>query len=93
MECPKCQYLRTVSDLGPSYECPKCGIVYAKFDPAVEERDAALRLKLAGRKQHPTVSTEQTLKPDDAEASQVGAIAKFRAFVKAPQGRFTKSAL
>jgi hypothetical protein len=49
VECPKCQHVRIASDAGPSYECPKCGIVYAKFDPAVRERDAALRIKLAGR--------------------------------------------
>lgn len=33
MKCPKCQYVRTASDTCPSYECPKCGIVYAKFNP------------------------------------------------------------
>lgn len=93
MECPKCQHIRIASDPGPSYECPKCGIVYAKFDSAVEERDAALRVKLAGRKQHPTVLTEQTPNLDDAQPSQVSSIAKFRAFVKAPKRRLTKSAL
>lgn len=28
--CPKCQYQRQPSDVAPDYECPSCGIVYAK---------------------------------------------------------------
>ena len=49
MKCPKCQYVRTAGDTCPSYECPKCGVVYSKFDPAIAEREAALREKLATR--------------------------------------------
>ncbi len=30
--CPKCDYTRQPADRGPDYECPKCGIVYSKFD-------------------------------------------------------------
>ena len=41
--CPKCRYTRTASDTAPSYECPKCGIVYAKFDPESEIRREKLR--------------------------------------------------
>ncbi len=29
--CPKCAYTRKASDTAPDYECPKCGIVYAKY--------------------------------------------------------------
>ncbi len=28
--CPKCRYTRTPSDTAPEYECPKCGVIYAK---------------------------------------------------------------
>ena len=28
--CPKCNYTRLPSDTAPDYECPRCGIVYAK---------------------------------------------------------------
>lgn len=49
MECPKCHYVRKCTDAAPDYECPKCGIIYAKFDSAVAERDAALRAKMAAR--------------------------------------------
>ncbi len=30
-QCPKCSYERTASDKAPDYECPKCGIIYAKY--------------------------------------------------------------
>lgn len=29
--CPKCGYTRRPEDQAPDYECPKCGIVYAKY--------------------------------------------------------------
>ena len=30
MKCPKCGYLRQQIDRAPEYECPRCGVVYAK---------------------------------------------------------------
>ncbi len=31
--CPKCSYTRTAADAGvPDWQCPKCGIAYAKFE-------------------------------------------------------------
>jgi uncharacterized protein YxjI len=32
MQCPKCQYVRKKSDLNPAWQCPACGIAYAKFE-------------------------------------------------------------
>ena len=29
--CPKCAYVRTQSETVPDWQCPKCGIVYAKY--------------------------------------------------------------
>ena len=29
--CPKCGYLRSAADTAPDWECPACGIAYAKF--------------------------------------------------------------
>lgn len=49
MQCPKCQYERTTADTAPDYECPKCHIVYAKYDAIAAGREAALRAKLAAR--------------------------------------------
>ena len=31
MKCPKCAYERKPTDSVPDYECPGCGIVYAKY--------------------------------------------------------------
>lgn len=31
-KCPKCNYIRKPDDLSPDYECPRCGIIYAKFE-------------------------------------------------------------
>jgi len=32
-ECPKCRHVRTEHDgFAPDYECPKCGIIYAKAE-------------------------------------------------------------
>ncbi|MFZ2268053.1 MAG: tetratricopeptide repeat protein [Azonexus sp.] len=28
--CPKCQYQRVASDTAPDWQCPKCGVAYAK---------------------------------------------------------------
>ena len=36
--CPRCNYQRQDSDRCPDYECPKCGIVYAKFIAAEAKR-------------------------------------------------------
>lgn len=30
MQCPKCGYVRQAGDKAPDYECPRCGVVYAK---------------------------------------------------------------
>ena len=35
--CPKCDCLRTPNDLAPHGECPRCGIVYVKYDNLVEK--------------------------------------------------------
>jgi hypothetical protein len=34
--CPKCTYQRKPTDTAPEYECPKCGVVYAKVKPRLE---------------------------------------------------------
>ena len=30
--CPKCGYERKPGDVSPDYECPKCGVIYSKFE-------------------------------------------------------------
>ena len=29
--CPKCKHVRTPSEVSPDWQCPKCGVAYAKF--------------------------------------------------------------
>lgn len=33
MKCPKCAYERKPTDHARGYECPSCGVIYAKFKP------------------------------------------------------------
>ena len=35
--CPKCRYTRKASDKNPDWQCPACGIAYAKYDSASSE--------------------------------------------------------
>ena len=39
MKCPKCAYVRLTTDAAPSYECPKCGIVYEKYKIVSQIKD------------------------------------------------------
>lgn len=34
-ECIKCGYVRQPTDTAPDYECPKCGVIYAKVEAAL----------------------------------------------------------
>lgn len=43
--CPKCEYTRQASDEAPDYECPRCGIVYAKVEPADVDLPPAWRVR------------------------------------------------
>lgn len=51
--CPKCGYTRKPADAAPDYQCPSCGIIYAKYDPAVDVRrqELAERQRLANERQ------------------------------------------
>lgn len=46
--CPKCSYERRATDSGPAYECPSCGVVYAKYDAAAELQRQVERATLTG---------------------------------------------
>ncbi len=43
MQCPQCHYRRSANAVGLDSTCPRCGIIYAKFDPAVKARRESLR--------------------------------------------------
>lgn len=38
MQCPKCGYERQAGETTPDYECPKCGVIYAKYAEAERQR-------------------------------------------------------
>lgn len=40
VECPRCHYQRKPSDLNPDWECPSCGVVYAKALARLEAQSA-----------------------------------------------------
>ena len=31
MQCPKCSYVRSATDINPAWQCPACGIAYHKY--------------------------------------------------------------
>ena len=36
--CPKCGYVRQLTDKGPDNECPKCNVIYSKFEAAIAKK-------------------------------------------------------
>lgn len=40
--CPKCHYTRRSEDTAPDYECPKCGVIYAKAVKLASSTPAAV---------------------------------------------------
>lgn len=47
-ECPKCSYLRTEADIAPEWQCPSCGIAYAKFEASVDSGQKAKEQVIIG---------------------------------------------
>lgn len=37
-KCVKCGYVRQAIDIAPDYECPKCGVIYAKAESTAAQR-------------------------------------------------------
>lgn len=58
--CPKCSHERVPRDKGPEWQCPKCGIVYAKFVPADKEGAPAV----------PAPVVHHALEPRDPSANK-----------------------
>ena len=66
--CPKCGYVRQPTDTAPDYECPKCKIIYSKFDPAAEKvRQASIELK----RQQAAEAEAQRLEEERQKAEKV----------------------
>lgn len=49
--CPKCAYFRKATDTAPDWQCPSCGIAYAKFSGAGSGKPpaGAVRTRAAAR--------------------------------------------
>lgn len=39
MKCPKCAYERKPNEQAPDYECPSCGVNYAKYTLLLRQRE------------------------------------------------------
>jgi hypothetical protein len=82
MICPKCRHERSDNDdpLIPDYQCPACGIIYAKYKPLDEQgkeiaNNVTENVKKAGRQMKPAVfrvdeSTSHTLPPSNKTSNQ-----------------------
>lgn len=51
--CPKCGYIRQLGETAPDYECPKCGVVYAKYLEALHQKAAAADQAMTSTAQQP----------------------------------------
>ena len=73
--CPKCGYVRQPTDTAPDYECPSCGIIYARYDPAraeqLEAQRAALRAKAAKRVEALADKTVELLNAIDSRLTRI----------------------
>ena len=49
LQCPKCAYVRAASDRNPEWQCPACGIAYAKYRPPAARAPLRERLAADGR--------------------------------------------
>lgn len=59
--CPKCGHKRRPTDTAPDYECPRCGIVYAKYLEALHEKAAAADRSPAEQQKQGALTPGQTL--------------------------------
>ncbi len=78
--CVKCGYVRKPADLAPDYECPRCGVVYAKAEAArraqERARDVEARRVIAGERRTPPLERPEPAVPDperDADPPRLGA--------------------
>lgn len=76
MDCPKCGYKRQTTDTAPDYECPKCGIIYAKYELAQKEkaiRKAADEKRIADDEERVRSLENQQRRNNETKASEARA--------------------
>ncbi|MBK7331227.1 MAG: hypothetical protein IPI87_01980 [Betaproteobacteria bacterium] len=66
--CVKCGYVRQPADSAPDYECPRCGVVYAKAEAArraqERSRDIEAGRVIAGERRAPSLERPEPAVPD-----------------------------
>lgn len=63
--CPKCSYVRQPGDDAPDYECPSCGVVYAKFEAAQQKVQRDLQAPAPPAAKPERLSTARVAKCED----------------------------
>src|SRR5262245_2912657 len=46
--CPKCKHVRTANEVAPDWQCPACGVAYAKYQPAQTAQETNPGTRAAG---------------------------------------------
>lgn len=69
MKCPKCGYVRETGEKVPDYECPNCGVIYAKFEES-ERRNAALALEAKARAEQAEKRAAESAQRKEAAAQR-----------------------
>jgi hypothetical protein len=69
--CPKCGYVRKPAETAPDWQCPSCGIAYAKYHAAPHVAPAPVRVHVAA----PVNAAPATLAGKDAWAEGHAALA------------------
>lgn len=65
--CKVCNYQRQNSDLAPDYECPQCGIVYAKADQYLKKKSEQEKIALEANKRDEQIKRREKNKIEQAE--------------------------
>ena len=82
--CPKCGYENPATEAPDSEKCPKCGLIYSKFEAVAERRAEEAQQKEAEARQKAEVDTieaekrmkEQQEKQKQEEASRPKVVVK-----------------
>ncbi|MCG8428981.1 MAG: hypothetical protein MI754_16620 [Chromatiales bacterium] len=67
--CRKCGYERQETDIAPDYECPQCGVVYAKFKPQKAENNSQPAVEAKARPQQQPKPKKKRVEPVKQETS------------------------
>lgn len=75
--CPKCNYMRKPTDTAPDYECPSCGIIYAKAQAVADRLDARISRPVV---QRPVVNQAKSSMRSDSYVERLRSESQYPAF-------------